>query len=73
MLAGLVVSALSQLGPSALDSSSGALSAATTTVTIGTAGTAGLDFWNAIPSAPTSYPCVVVGSKLSFQYNAACI
>ena len=44
-----------------LDSSSGALAAATTTVTIGTAP----NYWSMIPSYPTSYS-VSVGDKLSF-------
>lgn len=49
-----------------LDSSSGALAAATTTVTIGTAP----NYWSMIPSYPTSYS-VSVGDKLSFAYSSA--
>ena len=68
MLPGVITlvfaSSLSQLGPSALDSSSSSLSAATSVVTIGSQPL----YWSAIPSTPSSYN-VSVGTTLSFHYS----
>ena len=52
------------LAANALDSSTGALSAATTTVTVGSAD----QHWSEMPSSPATY-WVSVGDKLSFRYN----
>ena len=58
----LVLNTATALDATALDSSPGALAAATTTVNIGTPN------WNAYPINPASYT-VSVGDKLSFKFT----